>query len=254
MQDNESEGIRIQKVLANAGIASRRAAEKLIQSGKVTLNGQPARLGQRMKVGVDHLMVEQQKVRLRPSSQRKVYALYKPKNCITSLNDPQGRPTVKDFFPKTRLPLFPIGRLDYDAEGLLLLTNDGDFAQRVIHPKYKLWKTYFVKIKGLIPVSELIKIRKGLQAKRQQYLPARAKVIHAFNDKSWLEVSLQEGKNQQIKNMFKALGYRVLKIKRYRIDCVTLDALEPGMSRLLSPQEINQLLKNSEAVRPKSLA
>lgn len=254
MQDHESEGIRIQKALAHAGIASRRAVEKLIKAGKVTVNGKRALLGQKVKIGVDHLAVEEKNIHLGKPFERKVYALYKPKNCITSLNDPEGRPTVKDFFPRTRLPLFPVGRLDYDAEGLLLLTNDGDFAQRVIHPKYKLWKTYFVKIKGRITLPELAKIRKGLQTKGQNYLPARAKVIHAINDKSWIEVSLQEGKNQQIKNMLKALGYRVLKIKRYSIDCVTLDELEPGMSRLLSSEEVTQLLKKSKAVPAKPLA
>lgn len=246
MPENEIPAVRVQKVLARAGIASRRAAEKLIQAGKVALNGKKVILGQRMQVGVDRLTVDQEPVVLPKQSPRKVYALYKPKNCITSLKDPQGRPTVKDFFPKTHTPLFPVGRLDYDAEGLLLLTNDGDFAQRVIHPKYKLWKTYFVKIKGLLKREELTKLKKGLKGKNAQYLPAKVKMIHAVNDKSWIEIALQEGKNQQIKKMFQGLGYRVLKIKRYSIDCVTIDTLAPGMSRLLSSQEIDQLLRKSE--------
>jgi len=247
MRDNDSEqGVRVQKVIASAGIASRRAAEKLISTGLVELNGKRVTLGQRMQMGVDDLRVEGQRVRLAPQQKRVVYALYKPKNCITSLNDPQGRPTVKDFFPPSKLALFPVGRLDYDAEGLLLLTNDGDFAQCVIHPKYKLWKTYFVKIKGLITPPELAKLRKSPKFGGQQYLPVKVKIIHTLNDKTWLEVSLQEGKNQQIKKMFKNLGYFVLKIKRYSIDCITLDNLEPGMCRVLSSQEMTRLLNASE--------
>ena len=238
--------VRVQKVIASAGIASRRGAEKLIAAGLVEVNGKTVTLGQRMQVGRDVLRVEGQRVRLSTKHQRVVYALYKPKNCITSLNDPQGRLTVKDFFPETKQPLFPVGRLDYDAEGLLLLTNDGDFAQRVIHPQYKLWKTYFVKIKGLITPVELSKLRKGPRWHGQSHLPVRVKRIHAFNDKTWLEVSLQEGKNQQIKKMFKSLGYFVLKIKRYSIDGITLDHLEPGRFRLLSSEEITRLLNASE--------
>lgn len=247
MQHKESaQEVRVQKVMANVGIASRRGAEKLIAAGLVEVNGKIVTLGQRMQVGRDELRVEGQRVRLSTKQKKVVYALYKPKNCITSLNDPLGRPTVKDFFPETQKSLFPVGRLDYDAEGLLLLTNDGDFAQRVIHPQYKLWKTYFVKIKGLITTPELSRLRKGPRLGSQQHLPIRVKMIHTFNDKTWLEVSLREGKNQQIKKMFKSLGYYVLKIKRYSIDCITLDNLEPGGFRLLSAEEITRLLNSSE--------
>ncbi|MBF0278028.1 MAG: rRNA pseudouridine synthase [SAR324 cluster bacterium] len=246
MTNEESEQeIRIQKVIANAGIASRRAAEKLISAGLVEVNGKRASLGQRMLVGVDELKVEGQRVRLNAAKKSVVYALYKPKNCITTLNDPQGRPTVKDFFPETKQSLFPVGRLDYDAEGLLLVTNDGEFAQQIIHPKYKLWKTYFVKIKGLISPPELEKLKKGPRFGGRLHLPVKVKIIHSIHDKTWLEVSLQEGKNQQIKKMFRKLGYFVLKIKRYSIDCITLDNLEPGMYRMLSSQEISNLLNAS---------
>ncbi len=243
-QDSEA-GIRIQKVIANAGIASRRAAEKLISAGVVKLNGKTATLGQRMLPGSDELEVEGKIVSLPKRHKHVVYAFYKPKNCITSLNDPEGRPTVRDFFPNTQQRLFPVGRLDYDAEGLLLLTNDGDFAQKVMHPRYKLWKTYFVKIKGLIRNQELYKLKKGGALGGQRYLPAQVKILHSINNKTWLEVSLQEGKNQQIKKMFQNLGYPVQKIKRYSIDCITLGELEPGMSRQLSSKEIAGLLRAS---------
>ncbi|MBF0287338.1 MAG: rRNA pseudouridine synthase [SAR324 cluster bacterium] len=245
-QQTDEAGVRIQKVIASAGIASRRSAEKLIRAGLVTLNGEKTTLGQRMQVGRDELEVEGVVVYLPTRHKHVVYAFYKPKNCITSLNDPEGRSTIKDFFPETKQRLFPVGRLDYDAEGLLLLTNDGDFAQRVIHPRYQLWKTYFVKIKGLIRNDELHKLKKGCTFAGHRYLPAKVKILHSINNKTWLEVSLQEGKNQQIKKMFRKLGYSVQKIKRYSIDAITLGELEPGMSRLLSPGEIESLLRVSE--------
>ena len=128
------QGIRIQKVIAKAGIASRRAAEELISAGKVKLNGLPATLGQRMKVDNDRLTVGGKPVRWF-YRERVVYAIYKPRNCVTTLNDPEGRSTVKEYFPQSGHALFPVGRLDYDAEGLLLITNDGDFAEQAIHPK-----------------------------------------------------------------------------------------------------------------------
>ena len=240
----KSQGIRIQKMIAKAGIASRRAAEELISSGKVTLDGRRVMLGQRMQVGNDLLRVDGIPV-LWKECERIVYAFYKPKKCVTTLNDPQGRSTVKEFFPRSKHTLFPVGRLDYDSEGLLLITNDGDFAEQVIHPKFKLWKTYFVKLKGKIADSDLTKLRKGPRLQGRRHLPIRVKIIHWINDKSWLEVSLQEGKNQQIKKMFQSVGYRVLKIKRYSIGSVTLDGLQPGMSRLLPPEEIEHLLRKS---------
>ena len=238
------QGIRIQKVIAKAGIASRRAAEELISAGKVKLNGLPATLGQRMKVNNDRLTVEGKPVRWL-NRERVVYAIYKPRNCVTTLNDPEGRSTVKEYFPQSGHALFPVGRLDYDAEGLLLITNDGDFAEQAIHPKYKLWKTYFVKLKGKIADSELTGLRKGPRLQGRQHLPIRVKVIHWVNDKSWLEVSLQEGKNRQIKKMFQSVGYRVLRIKRYSIGSITLEGLQPGMSRLLTSREITRLLEDS---------
>ena len=128
----------------------------MILEGIVSLNGQTVtELGQRMVPDRDHLVVDGKKVRLPEVGQRKVYALYKPKNCITSLSDPEGRRTIVDYFPRKSQRLFPVGRLDYDAEGLLLLTNDGEFAHRIMHPRFKIAKSYFVKVRGLIQVSEM---------------------------------------------------------------------------------------------------
>jgi ribosomal large subunit pseudouridine synthase B (EC 5.4.99.-) len=141
---HSAEPVRIQKVIAQAGIASRRAAEKLILAGEVRLNGETVlKMGQKMLVGKDHLSVEGKRVKLPQHQKTQVYALFKPKNCITTLNDPEGRTTISDFFPRTSARLFPVGRLDYDAEGLILLTNDGELAQQLMHPRHKVLERLF---------------------------------------------------------------------------------------------------------------
>ena len=215
----------------------------MILEGIVSLNGQTvAELGQRMVPGRDHLVVDGKKVRLPEVGQRKVYALYKPKNCITSLHDPQGRTTIREFFPKTNRRLFPVGRLDYDAEGLILVTNDGELANQLMHPKFKVWKSYFVKVKGRVEDAQLAPIRRGITLEERRRQPAKVKVLHFINDKTWLEVSLREGTNQQIKKMLLRVGYPVLKIKRFRVGTLTLGEMNPGESRRLSQNERDALL------------
>ena len=159
---DSDEPVRIQKVIAQAGVASRRAAEDLIRAGEVLLNGEIVRqMGLKMLIGKDHLRVEGRQVIISQQQKTEVYALYKPKNCITTLNDPQGRVTINDFFPQTSARLFPVGRLDYDAEGLILLTNDGDLAHQLMHPRHKVSKGYFVKVRGIVENKALSDLRKG---------------------------------------------------------------------------------------------
>ena len=238
--------IRINKILSKAGIASRRAAERLILSGSVMLNGRTVtEAGQTMVPESDHLIVEGRRVRILQKTKTKVFALYKPKNCVTTLSDPQGRKTVKDFFPSDSRPLFPVGRLDYDAEGLLLLTNDGELANRLMHPRHKVWKSYFVKVKGHVSKQTLNLLRKGPIINKIKHNPIKIKPLHRVNDKMWLEVSLREGTNRQIKKMFLQKRFYVLKIKRFRIGRVYLGELNPGETRLLSSQEIEALYTES---------
>jgi pseudouridine synthase len=235
--------VRLQKVIAQAGIASRRSAEELIQAGRVTLNGETVLvLGTQMVPEVDVLEVDGERVRIAQARDQEVYALYKPKNCITSLHDPQGRTTIREFFPKTNRRLFPVGRLDYDAEGLILVTNDGELANQLMHPKFKVWKSYFVKVKGRVEDAQLAPIRRGITLEERRRQPAKVKVLHFINDKTWLEVSLREGTNQQIKKMLLRVGYPVLKIKRFRIGTLTLGEMNPGESRRLSQDERDALL------------
>ena len=239
---HSAEPVRIQKVIAQAGIASRRAAEKLILAGEVSLNGETVlKMGQKMLVGKDHLSVEGRRVKLPQHQKTQVYALYKPKNCITTLNDPEGRTTISDFFPRTSARLFPVGRLDYDAEGLILLTNDGELAQQLMHPRHKVWKGYFVKVRGIVENAALSTLRKGPVIEKRKHQPVRVKILHTVNDKTWLEVFLREGTNQQIKKMLLDLGYPVQKIKRFQVGTVSLGDLQSGESRALSPEEMKQL-------------
>ncbi len=233
--------IRVQKAIAQAGLASRREAEELIAQGLVMLNGKVVTLGQTMLPG-DDLRVEGTRVRQEGPVKTVVYALYKPKNCITTLKDPEGRVTIRQFFPKTNVRLFPVGRLDYDAEGLILLTNDGDFANQLAHPRHKVWKSYFVKVKGVVANEALQPLRSGPVLDGRAHQRTRVKILHHRNDKTWLEVSLREGSNQQIKKMFRQIGFPVLKIKRFRIGSLTLGEMQPGESRLLTAQERQALL------------
>ena len=240
---HSAEPVRIQKVIAMAGIASRRAAEKLILAGEVRLNGETVlKMGQKMLVGKDHLSVEGRRVKLSQRQKTQVYALCKPKNCITTLSDPDGRTTISDFFPRTSARLFPVGRLDYDAEGLILLTNDGELAQQLMHPRNKVWKGYFVKVRGIVENAALSTLRKGQVIEKRRQQPVRVKILHTVNDKTWLEVFLREGTNRQIKKMLQDLGYPVQKIKRFQVGTVSLGDLQSGESRALSPEEMKQLM------------
>ena len=236
------EPVRIQKVIAQAGVASRRAAEVLIRAGEVLLNGEIVnKMGCKMLIGKDHLSVEGRGVVISTRQKTEVYALYKPKNCITTLNDPQGRVTIKNFFPKTTARLFPVGRLDYDAEGLILLTNDGDLAHQLMHPRYKVSKGYFVKGRGIVETKALSGLRKGPVIDDRRHQRVRVKILHNVNDKTWLELFLKEGTNRQIKKMFQKIGYPVQKIKRFQIGSIALGDLQSGESRALSPKEIKQI-------------
>lgn len=230
--------IRLNKAIAQAGLASRREADRMIQQGEVRLNGEVVREpGGSMVPGQDRLEVSGRLVRIPEHPEREVWALYKPKRCVSTLKDPQGRVSLADFMPPSRHRLFPVGRLDYDAEGLILLTNDGDWAQRAAHPSFAVEKVYLVKVKGVVQPAPLRELERGpvLDGRRRQRV--RVRILHHRNDKTWLEVILREGIQHHIKKMFAAVGHRVLKIKRYQVGPVELGDLEPGQARKLSQGE-----------------
>ena len=236
-------GIRLQKFLADAGVASRREGERLIQSGRVEVNGQVVtELGVRVEPDRDQVRVDGRRVRA--AGKRAYYLLNKPKGIITSASDPEGRPTVVELLQGVRERVFPVGRLDWSSEGLLILTNDGDLAYRLTHPANHVPKVYRVKVRGSVGDEELRAVRRGLLLDGRRTLPARVERISSQAN-SWLEVTLYEGRKNQIRRMFDRLGHRVQKLKRIAIGPIRDRALKPGEWRRLTPAEIRQLLEES---------
>jgi 23S rRNA pseudouridine2605 synthase len=232
---------RLQKILSEMGITSRRKAEDMIFEGRVTVNGRIATIGMKADLARDHIKVDG-KLLIRPEP--KVYImLNKPKDVVTSLSDPEGRMTVKDFLGGVRYRVFPVGRLDYDSEGLLLMTNDGDFANAVLHPSKKIPKTYLVKVKGILEEKEMEKLRKGMKLLDVMTAPAKVKRIRKAENNSWLEMTIYEGKKRQIRRMFEETGHPVLKLKRIRIDGLEMGNLKPGAYRYLTAGEIDKIKK-----------
>ena len=230
---------RLQKVIASSGYTSRRKAEELILSGRVKVNGNLITvLG--TKVNADDVVEVNGEIL---SNQSKVYYLLnKPRGVITSVSDDKNRKTVIDLI-KTDKRIYPVGRLDYDTTGLVILTNDGQLANKLMHPKNKIDKVYTVKIKGLIGKEQLKKLEKGVLIDGVKTSNAKAK-IKKYNKKtdcSIVELCIHEGKNHQVKRMFEAIGYKVLKLKRERISFLDLSNLKSGEYRMLSIKEVKKL-------------
>ncbi|MGG0716644.1 23S rRNA pseudouridine(2605) synthase RluB [Robertmurraya massiliosenegalensis] len=241
---------RLQKVIAHAGFASRRKAEQLIIDGQVKVNGKVVKeLGIKVsstdKVEVNGIPVE---------GEEPVYFLfYKPRGVISSVKDDKGRKVVTDFLPEIKQRVYPVGRLDYDTTGLLLLTNDGEFANLLMHPKNEIEKVYVAKIKG-IPSREKVRgLEKGVQLEDGKTAPAKAKVISIDKKKqtSIIELTIHEGRNRQVRRMFEAIGHPVMKLKRERYGFLTLQGLSVGDMRELSPHEVKQLRALASATEKK---
>ncbi len=245
---------RLQKIIAAAGIASRRKAEELITQGRVSVNGHTVtELGSKADLAADHIKVDGKLLR---GAERHVYLLLnKPKGYVTTVSDPEGRPTVMDLVKNVHARIYPVGRLDWSSEGLLLLTNDGDLASKLTHASSHVPKTYLVKIAGRATAEDIEKLRRGIRigakpgARRlEQIFTAPAQIrLTKDAENPWYEVTLIEGKNRQIRRMFEEVGHHVEKIKRVRYGPLTLD-VEPGQVRELHPREVSALRKS---VRPK---
>ncbi len=232
---------RIQKIIAAMGIASRRRAEELISEGRVTVNGKVALLGEKADQSKDHIKVDG---KLLIRREPKVYLMFnKPRNVVTSLSDPEGRPTVKDYLKGVRYRVFPVGRLDFDSEGLLLLTNDGEFANGLMHPSRKIPKTYMVKVKGTIDDNKIDKLRKGVRLEDGRTLPARVKFARQSENNSWIEIAITEGKKRQVRRMVEAVGHPALKLRRVSINGIRLSGLKVGELRPLTENELQALRK-----------
>ncbi len=233
--------MRLQKILSDMGIASRRKAEELILEGRVTVNGQVATLGMKADPDVDHIKVDG-KLLLR--SEPKVYFIMnKPPQVVTTLYDPEGRPTVKDFIKRIPYRIYPVGRLDYHSEGLLLLTNDGELAYSILHPSKKIPKTYLVKIKGRVEDKELQRLRQGIRLEDGLTSPAKVRLMRYTENNSWVEITIYEGRKRQVRRMFEKIGHSVIKLKRTAINGLKLGSLRPGDVRQLSSEEIRLLKK-----------
>ena len=240
---------RLQKIIAAAGIASRRKAEQLISSGHVQVNGTViTELGSKADPGSDHIRVNGKL--LQPQEQRHVYLLLnKPKGYVTTMSDPEKRPTVMDLIRGVKGRVYPVGRLDYASEGLLLLTNDGELANRLMKAASHVPKTYVVKVAGTPKEDAIAKLRAGISiatddGKRVRTGPALVKVVKESAN-PWYEVTLIEGRNRQIRRMFEAVGHHVEKIKRVRYGPLTLD-LPPGKFRSLTLREVERLKSASK--------
>lgn len=232
--------IRLQKIIAQAGISSRRKAEDLIRSGLVTVNGQLIReLGSKADPNKDHIKVKGRLLRIR---QPLTYLIWnKPRGVVTTLSDPQGRPTVKDYLHGVKSRVFPVGRLDYDSEGLLLLTNDGELAHSLIHPKFEIPRTYWVKITGKITQEDLKKLRSGGSSPNGRYAPCGVEPMGLTANHSWIEMTLYEGQKREIRRMMDKIDHPVLKLKRVRLASLNLGSLSPGQIRYLTSKEVRSL-------------
>jgi 23S rRNA pseudouridine2605 synthase len=249
---------RLQKIIAHAGFASRREAEAMIREGRVTVNGKVVtELGTKADPGRDHIKVDG-KLITRPEPHRYIL-LYKPREVTSTVNDPEGRKTVIDLVKGVRERIYPVGRLDYQSEGLLLLTNDGDLAYKVSHPKHGSVKIYHVKVRG-VPEERIIgKLERGITIEGKRTVPceiSRMKTTGRGEDEgnSWYEVRLREGRNQQIRKMFKAVGHPVSKLRRVAIGPIADPKLTPGDWRELTKHEVKMLATLQEMPKPKRRA
>jgi 23S rRNA pseudouridine2605 synthase len=230
---------RLQKILSVAGVASRRQAEKIMLEGRVTVNGAViTELGSKADFDRDHIKVDGRL--LKPPKHQIYIVLHKPNNTVTTVHDPEGRATVMDLLHRVKERVYPVGRLDYHSEGLLLLTNDGDLANAIMSAATHLEKTYVVKVTGALSTDQEEKFRTGVPLNGRRTLPAGLKLLSRAEN-PWYEVKLTEGRNNQIRMMFKHFGKLVEKLKRVRIDPIELGTLKPGEFRYLDEDDVAKL-------------
>lgn len=233
---------RLQKIIAQAGIASRRKSEELILSGKVEVNGEVVtELGTKANPEEDMITVNGKPIR----SEKKVYLmLNKPKGVITSASDPEGRKIVSDYLKGVKERVYPVGRLDYDTEGLLILTNDGEFAHLLTHPKHHVPKTYLATVKGVPHGTALEKLKTGIMLDDGMTAPAEVeyKDVDTANNEAVISITIYEGRNRQVRRMFEAINHPVTRLKRISFGGILLQNLKRGLTRNLTKEEVNNLI------------
>lgn len=236
---------RLQKAIAHAGITSRRKAEEYILNGRVKVNGQiiktlGTQVGKNDQIEVDDIPIYQEEYGY--------YLFYKPKGVISAVSDDKGRKVVTDYFSHIKERIYPVGRLDYDTSGLLLLTNDGAFSQTVTHPSHEIDKVYVAKVKGLAKKHDLLPLTRGVKIDGVKTAPATFQILSVDlkTGTSIIELTIHEGRNHQVKKMLQAVGYPVQKLKRERYGELTLKGLRPGEYRSLNKKEISSLLNQAK--------
>lgn len=240
---------RLQKLIATAGIASRRHAEELITAGRVTVNGEVVKeLGTKADPDRDHIKVNGKLINPQLKARDKVYVLLnKPRGYLSSVSDPEGRPLVTELLPPNLGRLHPVGRLDFNTEGLLLLTNDGELTNYVTAARNRVEKVYEVKVKGVPPDGAIQRLRRGITLEDgTRTAPAKITKLNETKTNAWYEVLLHQGRNQQVRRMFELIGHSVLKLRRVRLGFLTDENLKPGHWRFLSPREASRLMKSHD--------
>ena len=237
-------GERLQKILSAAGVASRRLSEELIAQGRVSVNGKTVtELGTKADPSVDEIKVDGR--RIKTEQKRRYILLNKPRGYITTRSDPQGRPTVMDLMKGVREYVYPVGRLDYDSEGLLILTNDGDLAARLTHPRHEVDKVYEARVKGVPDEHALDRLARGVTIDGRRTAPAKVRASEPFakgsGEQTIVEMSIHEGRQRQVRQMFDAVGHPVVRLKRVRIGPIEDPDIPPGHWRELTPQEVAKL-------------
>ena len=232
--------VRINRFIASTGAISRRKADELIGCGRVKINGITARLGDSVDSGCDQVTLDGNAV---IRQEILLVALYKPRYVLTTMNDPKGRPCINDLIPRRFQGVFPVGRLDFDAEGLLILTNDGDLAHALHHPSFQVPKVYRVKVSPRATEEGIHHMETGVLLDGKKTLPAKVVLEHASSEGSTLRITLVQGLKNQIKRMAASVGLRVINLKRISVGPVSLKGMSPGQIRPLSPSEVNALHK-----------
>jgi 23S rRNA pseudouridine2605 synthase len=233
---------RLQKILSRAGLTSRREAERWILDGRVSVNGAVVRkLGSQADPARDSIKVDGK--RIKPAVAPRYFAFHKPPGIITTLNDPQKRPDLTPFIERlgSKQRVFPVGRLDYNSSGLLLLTNDGELARRLTHPRFGVKRVYRVKLSACPTEEDFMLLRRGIRLEDGMTAPARARVVEKLKKNAWVEIEIHEGRNREVRRIFEALGYFVEKLIRVRVGPLSLGVLPPGELRPLSQAEVKGL-------------
>jgi 23S rRNA pseudouridine2605 synthase len=239
---------RLQKLLSTAGVASRRLSEELIRQGRVSVNGTVVtELGTRADLDRDDIRVDGR--RIRAQKRMRYILLNKPRGYVTTRRDPQGRPTVMDLLKGIREYVYPVGRLDYDSEGLLLLTNDGDLAAKLTHPRYEVDRVYEARIRGVPDRRTLDRLARGVVVESRRTAPARVELVEEREGQSIVHIALHEGRQRQVRKMFDAVGHPVVRLRRIRLGPIADAQLTTGYWRELTPQEVARLRRAVKSVK-----